>query len=168
MARAIDVSPQRINDWIAGRVYPTAEQVLALLEFLDQHSNYISESSPTVTQATKGLSMSNSPNSKKSKIRWLDTSWSSKELRGKRIFAKFTTRGGQSYSGIGEIRVRENPEGKLAVELVFTRRDSPYQFTDIIYFLSSGQVSQLVKTDHADYEFLYRVHLYPDIELAGA
>jgi hypothetical protein len=167
-ARAIEVSPQRINDWINHRVHPTAEQVLALVEFLDQCSPHISESPPTSMHTTKGISMTNLPNSKKSKIRWLDTSWRSKELRAKRIFAEFTTRAGESYSGIGEIRVRENPEGKLAIELVFTRRDSPYQFTDIIYYLSSRQIPQLVKEDNADYDFIYRDHLYPDIELADS
>jgi len=34
VAEAIGVSRQRINDWIAGRVQPTADQILSLLAFL--------------------------------------------------------------------------------------------------------------------------------------
>jgi transcriptional regulator with XRE-family HTH domain len=37
VAEAIGVSRQRINDWLSGRVQPTGEQALALLEFL-QHA----------------------------------------------------------------------------------------------------------------------------------
>jgi DNA-binding transcriptional regulator YdaS (Cro superfamily) len=33
-ARRIGVSRQRVNDWLAGRVKPSGEQVLALLDFL--------------------------------------------------------------------------------------------------------------------------------------
>jgi len=33
-ARRIGVSPQRVNDWLAGRVKPSGDQVLALLDFL--------------------------------------------------------------------------------------------------------------------------------------
>jgi transcriptional regulator with XRE-family HTH domain len=35
-AEAIGVSRQRINDWLSGRVQPTGEQALALLEFLER------------------------------------------------------------------------------------------------------------------------------------
>src|SRR5580704_2844748 len=34
VAEAIGVSRQRINDWIAGRVQPTGDQILSLLAFL--------------------------------------------------------------------------------------------------------------------------------------
>ena len=40
VARAIDVSPQRINDWLAGRVLPSGEQALALLAFLDLNDTH--------------------------------------------------------------------------------------------------------------------------------
>jgi plasmid maintenance system antidote protein VapI len=36
VARAIGVSRQRINDWLAGRVQMTGEQALALLAYLDK------------------------------------------------------------------------------------------------------------------------------------
>ena len=36
VSREIKVSRQRINDWLAGRVKPTGEQTLALLEFLSK------------------------------------------------------------------------------------------------------------------------------------
>src|SRR5437867_12843331 len=75
--------------------------------------------------------------------RWINSPFSYEDLNDKRIFAQFTTQAGQSYEGTGEIRVLRNPGGQLAVDLVFTRFDSPYQCTDIIFHLSSRQATHL-------------------------
>jgi hypothetical protein len=97
------------------------------------------------------------------KTRWIKSPFSYEDLRDKRVFAQFTTQRGQSYEGTGEIRVHRNPKGKLAVDLAFTRVDSPYQFTDIIFHLSSQQATHLRKApDGAEYQFVYQGHLTPD------
>jgi hypothetical protein len=97
------------------------------------------------------------------KTRWIKSPFSYEDLRDKRIFAQFTTQRGQSYEGTGEIRVHRHAEGKLAVNLDFTRVDSPHQFTDIIFHLSSKQATHLGRAhDGAEYHFVYQGHLAPD------
>jgi hypothetical protein len=94
----------------------------------------------------------------------LNTSWEFEDIHNKRIFAEFTTSSGQSYDGVGRIRARQNPAGELAIEFVFTHKDSPTQLTDIIFNVSSRQIRHLIKTDHADYDFAYKGRLSPDIQ----
>jgi hypothetical protein len=97
------------------------------------------------------------------RTRWIKSPFSYENLRDKRVFAQFTTQRGQSYEGTGKIRVNRNREGKLAVDLVFTRVDSPYQFTDIIFHLSSRQATHLRRApDGVEYHFVYQGHLAPD------
>lgn len=101
--------------------------------------------------------------SKVRKTRWIKPPFSYDDLRGKRIFAQFTTQRGRSYEGTGEIRVRRDRQGRLAIDLVFTRVDSPYQFLDIIFQLSARQAKQLRKAPAGtDYQFFYEGHLTPD------
>ena|SRR5438105_7036946 len=97
------------------------------------------------------------------KTRWIDAPFGYEDLRDKRIFAQFTTQAGDSYQGTGEIRVRRNSQGRLAIDLAFTRVDSPYQFTDIIFHLSTRQAQHLQKAPvGAGYQFVYEGHLTPD------
>ncbi|MEA3188677.1 MAG: hypothetical protein QOD99_2507 [Chthoniobacter sp.] len=98
-----------------------------------------------------------------SKTRWLKSAWSYEQLNDKKVFATFITKDGLSYEGTGVTRVRRNPEGLLAVGLVFTRHDGPYQRTDIIYHLSSRQLPHLERAaDDEAFEFRYAGNLTPD------
>lgn len=74
----------------------------------------------------------------------------------------FVTSTGRRYAGIGLIRARRNPSEQLSIELVFTRWDSPWQFTDIIFRVSSRQLAQIIKTDSAEYEYIFQGILVPD------
>lgn len=99
------------------------------------------------------------------RMRWLTSSWKPEELRRKRVFAHFVTASGHEYKGSGEIRVRRNSTGMVAIDLVFTRRDNAYQFTDILFHLSSRQLPHLKKAPNgSDFEFEYEGLLTPDIE----
>ncbi len=114
------------------------------------------ESEPTPNKSARGT------------IRWLKSSWSYEQLIDKKVFATFTTNDGLSFEGTGVIRVRRNPEGLLAVELVFTRHDDPYKRTDMVYFLSSRQLPHLEHAaDGEPYEFRYAGHLTPDNDEAN-
>lgn len=98
------------------------------------------------------------------KTRWLkEVNYSFEELNEKKVFATFTTNEGASYEGEGTIRARERPDGALAVDLVFTRHDSAYTHTDILFHLSPRQFRQLERSKEGEnYEFRFRGHLKPD------
>jgi hypothetical protein len=99
------------------------------------------------------------------RTRWLKAPWKVEELRGKRVFASFVTASGHEYKGSGEIRVRRNPAGLLAIDLVFTRQDTAYQITDILFHVSSRQLRHLRKAPSGtDFDFEYEGILTPDIE----
>jgi hypothetical protein len=98
-------------------------------------------------------------------IRWLKPRFSYEQLQDKTIFAQFVTRSGESYKGEGKIRVRENPAGLLAIDLVFTRHDSHDVRTDIIFHLSSRQFEHIRKAPEApetEHDFEYDGILAPD------
>jgi peptide chain release factor 2 len=102
---------------------------------------------------------------KAGKTRWIKVPFSYEELRDKRIFAKFTTAAGSSYEGTGEIRARRNPEGKLALDLAFTRAEG-HQFIDTIFHVSSRQATRIRKAPEGEqYNFVYDGHLTPDNQL---
>src|SRR5450432_2491527 len=84
--------------------------------------------------------------------RWLKSPFSYEELMDKTVFAHFVTRSGEGYEGTGKIRVRQNPRGLLATDLVFTRHDIHDVHTDILFNLSSRQLEHLRKapTEAAD------------------
>ncbi len=95
--------------------------------------------------------------------RWLKSPFTYEQLRDKKVSAHFVTRSGEGYEGVGEIRVRRNPQGLLSIDLVFTRHDSPDLHTDMLFNLSSRQLPHLRKapTD-ADHDFVYEGLLAPD------
>jgi hypothetical protein len=98
-----------------------------------------------------------------SKTRWIKPPFSYDDLHEKRVFARFTTEADGSYSGTGKIRVRRNPQGLLALDLVFTRVDRPYQWTDFVFHLSERQANHLQRAaSDASYDYLYDGHLSPD------
>jgi protein subunit release factor B len=102
---------------------------------------------------------------KAGKTRWIKVPFSYEELRDKRIFAKFSTASGASYEGTGEIRARRNPEGKLALDLAFTRAEGQ-QFIDTIFHVSSRQAAHIRKAPEGEqFDFLYDGHLTPDNQL---
>jgi hypothetical protein len=101
-----------------------------------------------------------------SRLRWINSTWRYEQLKDKRVFAHFVTNSGHQYTGTGKLRVGQNPAGLLKIDLVFTRQDTPYQMTDIIFHLSSRQARNLreVPNGTEDYEFRYEGILTPDIE----
>lgn len=95
--------------------------------------------------------------------RWIKTHLTLDDLKKKRIFAQFTTRSGNSYEGVGDVRAVRNSVGRLAIDLVFTRVDSAYQHTDILFFLSSSQAERIHQApEGANYDLIYEGHLAPD------
>ena len=103
------------------------------------------------------------PNQTPKKPRWIKSRWSRNELNGKRVFARFTASTGASHEGTGAIRVGESPRGLLAIDLVFTRYDSPYQRTDILFHLSARQLRHLKKSkNNAEHDVEYEGRLVPD------
>jgi len=91
------------------------------------------------------------------------------QLIDKKVFARFVTNDGGQYEGVGQLRVRMRPsvDDLIAVDLVFTRRDSPTQFTDIVFFLTGGQVARLKPVvDKGDHHFEYDGLLAPAIAFA--
>ena len=97
-----------------------------------------------------------------SRIRWLKSELSRDQLDGKKVFAEFTTLEGAHYSGTGVIRALSNEE-HLAVDLVFTRHDSPGQLTDILFHLSARQLAHLQPAPSGEkYHYRYEGQLQPD------
>ena len=79
------------------------------------------------------------------------------------MFAAFTTNDGVSYEGKGIIRAHEHPDSRLAIDLVFTRHDSAYKRTDILFHLSPRQLRRLQKSERDEnYDFQYEGQLMPD------
>ena len=99
---------------------------------------------------------------KAAKTRWIKPPFSYEELRDKRIFAKVTTASGHSYEATGEIRARRNPEGKVALDLSFTRAEG-HQFINTIFHVSSRQAAHIRRASESEpHEFVYDGHLTPD------
>jgi hypothetical protein len=98
------------------------------------------------------------------RTRWIKGPFTYEDPNDKRVHATFTTNAGDTYKGTGEIRARHNRKDNLfAIDLAFTRMDSPYQITDIIFHLSSRQAACLKKApDRAEYDYFYDGHLTPD------
>ncbi|HEY2711388.1 MAG TPA: HNH endonuclease signature motif containing protein [Chthoniobacterales bacterium] len=97
--------------------------------------------------------------------RWIRSSLSYSDLNSKSVFAQFVTNSGHGYEGKGKIRAVRNPQGLLTVDLVFTRRDTPFRFTEIIFHISPRQLPHLQRAaTGADYDFLYDGVLRPDVE----
>jgi hypothetical protein len=98
-----------------------------------------------------------------SRIRWLKSELSRDQLHGKKVFAKFTTNQGRSFSGTGTIRALCNPEGLLSIDLVFTHILSPTEIEDIIFHISSRQLQHLTPTAASeDFDYHYDGLLKPD------
>jgi peptide chain release factor 2 len=101
--------------------------------------------------------------------RWIKAPFSYQELRDKRIFAKYATASGHSYEGTGEIRARRNPEGKLALDLAFTRAEGPQQFADTIFHVSSRQAAHIRRAPEGEqYQFIYDGYLVSDNQMDTA
>lgn len=101
--------------------------------------------------------------------RWIKAPMPPEQLIDKKVFARFVTNDGGQYEGVGQLRVRMRPsvDDLIAVDLVFTRRDSPTQFTDIVFFLTGGQVARLKPVvDKGDHHFEYDGLLAPAIAFA--
>jgi len=93
-----------------------------------------------------------------SDTRWIKAPLPPDQLIDKKVFARFVTKDGGQYEGIGQLRVRRRPsvDDLIAVDLVFTRRDSPTQFTDIVFFLTAAQVARLKPVaEQGDHHFEY-------------
>jgi HNH endonuclease len=132
-----------------------------LEEYYSHQSNEIAAAS--TGSAVASLSGVAIPQPKRT--RWLTAPWKRNELDGKRVFAHFVTASGHGYEGQGEIRARENPEGLVAIDLVFTRRKEAYQLVDMLFHISSRQLPHLQKAPSgADVDFEYEGTLMPDVE----
>lgn len=111
------------------------------------------------------------PLKKNAPTRWVKSNWTDDDLNGKKVFASFTINEGGSYEGTGEMRARQNPDGEIAVELVFERYDSPYHRTDFVYFLSAAQLERLTPvaaSKSGDIDFQYEGQLVPDNSISAA
>ena len=96
--------------------------------------------------------------------RWIASKFNPEQLSDKKVFARFTTPDGGQYEGIGKLRIRQRPpvDRLIAVDLVFTRRDSDTQFTDIVFFLTASQLARLTPiSEKRNYDFEYRGLLQP-------
>jgi cell filamentation protein, protein adenylyltransferase len=104
-----------------------------------------------------------------SDTRWIKAPLPPDQLIDKKVFARFVTKDGGQYEGIGQLRVRRRPsvDDLVAVDLVFTRRDSSTQFTDIVFFLTAAQVARLkAVADQGDHHFEYDGLLAPTVAFA--
>lgn len=138
-----------------------AELKTVLEDYHSRQRNWIA-TAPTAS-AVGALSGISIPQPKRT--RWIQVPWKIDELREKRVFARFVTASGHQYEGTGKIRARQNPDGLLTIDLVFTRRDTAYQRTDILFHISSRQVLHLKKaSNNIEFDFEYDGILTPDIE----
>lgn len=90
--------------------------------------------------------------------RWIASKFSPDQLTDKKVFARFATQDGGQFEGTGQLRVRQRRsiDSLIAVDLVFTRRDSETQFTDIVFFLNAAQLAKLrPASQKAKYDFEY-------------
>ncbi len=102
-------------------------------------------------------------------IRWIKSPILPDQLIDKKVYARFVAQDSGAYEGVGQLRVRRRPEidDRIAVDLVFTRRDSATQFTDIIFFLTAGQVVRLKPvTEKGEYHFQFDGLLKPEVAFA--
>lgn len=96
--------------------------------------------------------------------RWIESpSFKAEDLDGEEVLASFTTGNGLGYKGTGTLRARINPDGLIAVDLVFCRHDGPYHRTDIVYSLSAEQLQRLKPASVKDeFDFRYDGELIPE------
>lgn len=99
---------------------------------------------------------------------WITPPFAAAELNDKKVFARFVIKDGSGYEGVGIIRARTRPpvDSLAAIELVFTRRDSPYQFTDMVFFLTAAQAAKLKRVEGKDYDFEFEGLLEPSRSLS--
>ena len=77
--------------------------------------------------------------------RWVASHFKPDQLTNKKVFARFVTKDGGQYEGTGQLLVRQRPsvDDLIAVDLVFTRRDTETQLTDMVFFLNAAQLARL-------------------------
>ncbi len=139
--------------------------ISGIKNLLEKHYSHQSDEIAAASTASEVASLSGVAIPQPKRTRWLKSPWQLDELRGKRVFAHFVTASGHGYEGSGEIRVRQNPDGLVAIDLVFTRRDTAYQFTDILFHISSRQLPHLKEASSgAGFDFEYEGTLTPDVE----